>query len=266
MFTKMPLPLKNEIIYGPVNSKRLGRSLGINIISAKEKICSFNCIYCQYGITKKTSGTFFSTEEIEKALVDFFNNPRSIDYLTFSGNGEPTLHPEFARIVKKVKELRDKYAPSVPIALLSNSSNIINLSYETLEMIDVKIFKLDAGNEELFLKINRPLIKITLEEIVKGLKKVARKFPITIQTMFIIFNDENNYEKKALKDYLFRIKEINPAFIQIYSSDRPVAETNVSPITNEKLKKLEEIIHKKTKVLTRAYLNVPLAVRLGLER
>lgn len=259
----MTLPLKNNIIYGPVNSKRLGRSLGINILSTNEKICSFNCIYCQYGATKKSSNLFVSVEEVEEALCNFFANPVKIDYLTFSGNGEPTLHPDFDKIVKKVKSIRDKYAPSIPIALLSNSSNINNLSFEILEMIDIKIFKLDCGNEELFLKINRPLINISLKEIVKGLKRVSKRFPITIQTIFITFDNENNYEGKALKDYLSRIKEIKPAFIQIYSCDRPVAQNNVNLISDEKLKELEEIINKKTKFLVRAYLNVPLEVRLG---
>lgn len=259
----MPIPLKNNIIYGPVNSKRLGRSLGINILSTNEKICSFNCIYCQYGITKNSSGSFISVEEVEEALHNFFINPIKIDYLTFSGNGEPTLHPEFDKIVKKVKNIRDKYAPSIPIALLSNSSNINNLSFETLERIDIKIFKLDCGSEELFLKINRPIINISLKEIVKGLKKVSQKFPITIQTIFISFFNENNYEKKALEDYLSKIKEIKPAFIQIYSSDRPVAENNVNIIRDEKLKELEKFINQKSKILTRAYLNVPLEIRFS---
>lgn len=259
----MTIPLKNSIIYGPVNSKRLGRSLGINISSTEEKICSFNCIYCQYGITKGASFSFVSVEEVEKALCDFFIKPLRIDYLTFSGNGEPTLHPEFDKIVKKVKEIRDRFAPSIPIALLSNSSTINNLSDEVLKMIDVKIFKLDAGNEELFLKINRPIVNISLKEIVKGLKRVSKKFPITIQTIFISFGNEDNYGKEALKDYLSRIREIKPAFIQIYSCDRPVAENNVNLISDEKLKELEEIISKRTKTLVRAYLNVPLEVRLG---
>ncbi|MEM2175501.1 MAG: radical SAM protein [Candidatus Micrarchaeia archaeon] len=261
----MPISLKSNIIYGPVKSKRLGRSLGINILSTTEKICSFNCIYCQYGLTKNSKGSFISVEEVEEALHNFFTNPVRIDYLTFSGNGEPTLHPEFDKIVKKVKNIRDKYAPSIPIALLSNSSTINNLSYETLERIDVKIFKLDCGNEELFLKINRPIINISLKEIVYGLKRVSQKFPITIQTIFISFGDENNYEKEALKDYLLRIKEIKPAFIQIYSCDRPVAQNNVNLISDEKLKELEEIISKKTKNLVRAYLNVPLEVRFNIK-
>ncbi|MEO0096565.1 MAG: radical SAM protein [candidate division WOR-3 bacterium] len=259
----MPISLKNNIIYGPVNSKRLGRSLGINILSTMEKICSFNCIYCQYGITKNRKGSFISVEEVEEALYNFFANPVRIDYLTFSGNGEPTLHPEFEKIVKKVKNIRDKYAPAVPIALLSNSSNINSLPYETLKMIDIKIFKLDSGNEELFLKINRPVGNISLKEIVHGLKKVSQKFPITIQTIFISFGDENNYDKEALKDYLLRIKEIKPAFIQIYSCDRPVAQNNVNLISNEKLKELEKVINKKTKTLVRAYLNVPLEIRFS---
>ncbi len=259
----MSIPLKNNIIYGPVNSKRLGRSLGINILSTTEKICSFNCIYCQYGITKNSSGSFVSPEEVEEALSNFFANPIRIDYLTFSGNGEPTLHPEFDKIVKKVKNIRDKYAPSIPIALLSNSSNINNLSFKTLEMVDIKIFKLDCGSEELFLKINRPIINISLKEIIKGLKRASQKFPITIQTIFISFGEENNYEKKALKEYLLKIKEIKPAFIQIYSADRPVAQNNVNLISDEKLKELEKVIYKKSKSLTRAYLNVPCEIRFS---
>ena len=260
----MSLPLKNSIIYGPVKSKRLSRSLGINIISSSEKICSFNCIYCQYGLTKKFNNAFIPVKEVEEALINFFKSPQKIDYLTFSGNGEPTLHPEFETIVKIVKKIRDKFAPQIPIALLSNSSNILNLSLETLKMIDVKIFKLDCGNEELFLLINRPLVNITFKDIVKGLKKIAQRFPITIQTMFIDFKEKNNYEGEALRDYIKVIKEIKPAFIQIYSCDRPVAINGVKPISNEKLKELADLINKKTKILLRAYLNVPLEVRLGV--
>lgn len=258
----MVLPLKSSIIYGPVNSKRLLRSLGINILSNNEKICRFNCVYCQYGLTKKFSNSFISVKEVEEALSNFFLNPSKIDYLTFSGNGEPTIHPEFSEIVKVVKRIRDKLAPSIPIALLSNSSNILNLPIDILEMIDVKIFKLDAGNQKMFSLINRPLIDISLKEIIKGLKRIAKKLPITIQTMFITLSNENNYEGENLKDYLFLIKEIKPAFIQIYSADRPVAIKFVNPVSNEKLKELEEYINKKTKILVKAYLNIPLEVRL----
>ncbi len=125
----MVLELQKGIIYGPINSRRLGKSLGINLMPTSYKLCSFNCIYCHYGDTKILSRNLTpylkdlpSPTLVKQSLEKFLHNYPKIDFITFSGNGEPTLHPQFSEIVDIIKELRDKYIPDVKLALLSNST------------------------------------------------------------------------------------------------------------------------------------------------
>ena len=120
------LPLQSDIIYGPINSRRLGRSLGINLLPPSHKVCSFDCVYCHYGRTQvKTlypqAGQLPGVEEVLQAIQEGLQAHPDIDYLTFSGNGEATLHPQFLEIVAGVRRLRDQLRPDVKLTILSNS-------------------------------------------------------------------------------------------------------------------------------------------------
>ena len=157
----MLLPLQVDILYGPVNSRRLGRSLGINLMPGAYKLCSFNCVYCHYGHTdiKSLSADArdvpWSREVLREVEVALRKYP-DIDTITFSGNGEPTLHPAFAKIATAVSELRDSIAPNVRLALFSNATTA-HLAHvrEALALFDLPMLKLDAGDPGTLAAINR---------------------------------------------------------------------------------------------------------------
>ena len=173
------LPLQKGNIYGPVKSRRLGSSLGLNLLPRSYKLCSFNCIYCQYGLNPPQSPDMVSAlydelptvSAIKKAILAALASLREkIDYITFSGNGEPTLHPDFPAIVEVVRDIRDRYASHVKLAILSNSTTINKPEMvEALMQLDTPIMKLDAGSEKLYKRINRPAGGVDFNKIVEGL-------------------------------------------------------------------------------------------------
>ncbi|MEO0131753.1 MAG: radical SAM protein [candidate division WOR-3 bacterium] len=256
--TNKVLPLQSGIIYGPVNSKRLGRSLGINLLSTTKKICSFNCIYCHYGPTHELTCTpdayeLPSVSNIIQEIRLALQSSPNIDYLTFSGNGEPMIYPFFAEVVSEIQKLRDEFCPKVPIALLSNASCLAkDLFLSSLQLINVRIFKLDTADEVLFKKINRPYPDIKLADIINGLIKLSRKLPIVLQTIFMEGNVDNT-TPEALEKWLTAVKEIRPQEIQIYSTDRPVAEQGIIMVSDQKLQELAIFITQRTGIKTRPY-------------
>lgn len=252
------LPLQKGIIYGPVKSKRLGRSLGINLLPCDNKVCSFDCIYCHYGHTKiKTvkpdSIQFPSISEVLSEVEKALKSEIGFEYLTFSGNGEPMLHPQFTELAAEIKILKEKFRPTVALALLSNSS-LVGLTdiTDSIVSIEFPIFKLDCGDDATFQAINRPAPEIKLTEIIAGLKRLARRFKITIQTVFIN-GAVTNFTQEPLAQWLVAIKDIKPAAIQIYSTDRPVADAQVKMLSKEQLEDLAKTIRQKTGILTQAY-------------
>jgi len=252
------LPLQKGIIYGPVKSKRLGRSLGINLLPCDNKVCSFDCIYCHYGHTKiKTvkpnSIQFPSVSEVLSEVEKALKSEIGFEYLTFSGNGEPMLHPQFTELVAEVKALKERYRPTVTLTLLSNSS-LVGLTdiTDAIVSIEFPIFKLDCGDEVTFKALNRPAPEIKLNEIIAGLKRLARRFKITIQTVFVN-GMVTNFSQEPFARWLTAIKEIKPAAIQIYSTDRPVADTKVKMLSKEQLEEIAKTIRQKTGILTQAY-------------
>jgi wyosine [tRNA(Phe)-imidazoG37] synthetase (radical SAM superfamily) len=252
------LPLQKGIVYGPVNSKRLGRSLGINLFPASKKICTYDCIYCHYGETKDVTinpdrAGLPSTEQVVSAIEQALKSDLEFDYLTFSGNGEPMLHPDFRAIVEKVKKLRDKYRMHTPITLLSNSSCLVKkFDIDTLSQIDVRIFKLDCADQETFEAINGPVSGIKIKDIIDRLVKLSSVLPVIIQTIFMD-GPIKNYEDRIFDEWLAVIKKVKPQKIQIYSTDRPVATSNVKMVSDEKLEEIANIIREKSGIPTIAY-------------
>lgn len=252
------LSLQKGIIYGPVNSKRLGRSLGINLFPTTKKVCTFDCIYCHYGKTqdktlKPNRADLPSVNEVINAVEQALKSSIEFDYLTFSGNGEPMLHPDFAEIVRKVKDLKGKYRPNVPLTLLSNSSCLVKpIDFDTLTLIDNRIFKLDCADEETFKAMNNSVTEIKIQDIITGLEKLSAVLPITIQTVFID-GPIKNFEGAVFEKWLSAIKRIKPQKIQVYSTDRPVASSQIKMVSDEKLAEIANIIRAKTDIPTIAY-------------
>lgn len=235
----MLLKLKNEIIYGPVQSRRLGRSLGLNILPGGKKVCCFDCLYCQYGMEKsKTPGQTVKTKfptvndvlsALEHALKEL---PRPPAYITFSGNGEATLHPGFPSIVAGVMELRDAYSPVSKTAILSNSYTVPDpVIRKALSRLDGRIMKLDAGTDDVLTKYSGAAPGVTLEDIVKGLEMLP---DVTIQALFTKGPD-GNFSNRHIDAWVGQLKRIAPIFVQVYSLARNSPTSTIEKLTSEEL-------------------------------
>lgn len=220
-----------KIVYGPVSSWRLGRSLGIDLICSKEKICSFDCIYCQLGEPwKKTAqrNNFVSIEDMKIELVRALQIT-SPDVITFSGTGEPTLADNMNQAIKTIREISN-----VPLAVLTNSS-LINREdvRNTLSKLDIVVAKLDAHNEKIFQRINQPADNINFKDTIDGIKKFKKIFTgrLALQIMFI--NDNMRYA-----DEIAQLTScIEPDEVQI---NTPLRICPVKPLKKKQLDNIEE--------------------------
>jgi wyosine [tRNA(Phe)-imidazoG37] synthetase (radical SAM superfamily) len=231
------ISLQPDIIYGPILSRRLGRSLGINLLPANRKVCSFDCIYCQYGYThdlllNPIRSMLPSVSDVLAAVEAALKKPRTIDYLTFSGNGEPTIHPDFPEIVRGVKEIKSKLRPEAKLAILSNSSRITEPEITAaLRLLDAPMMKLDAGDDATFHTINHPVSRLKISDIVAGLKTLPN---LMIQSV-LIDGDISNVRGEAHEAWVKRIVELRPQVVHIYSTERPTAQSGIKCVSAEKL-------------------------------
>jgi wyosine [tRNA(Phe)-imidazoG37] synthetase (radical SAM superfamily) len=237
--------LFHDVIFGPVRSRRLGLSLGINLLPAHAKLCSFNCIYCECGWTPgppPPSPELPSRGEVagflEQRLQELADEDYLPDALTYAGNGEPTLHPDFAGIVDDTIELRDRYVPDAKVTVLSNSSMIhVPAVFRALNHLDNNILKLDAGSERMFRLINGPVSPVSFEELVSNLRKFNGN--VVIQSMFLrgMFKgelvDNTTPEETAL--WIEHLKAIRPKEVMIYPIARATPVHNLEKIPAEEL-------------------------------
>lgn len=241
--------LFGDIVFGPVMSRRLGVSLGINLLPINYKYCTFNCIYCECGWTEKAidkielpkrEEVYAALEERLKQLTAIESTP---DAITFAGNGEPTIHPDFEHIVDDTIKLRDQYVPSALISVLSNASMLSKASVRNaLGKIDRNILKLDAGSEEMFQRINKPSGGITLGRIVENLKLFKDK--VIIQSLFTRGEHEgvriDNTGGSEFDAWIGLVKELNPEYVMVYSIDRPTPSHGLEKISFEELQSIGE--------------------------
>ena len=249
------IALQKGIVYGPILSRRLGRSLGINILPIDCKVCSFDCVYCEYGrtdiITPYPACTTLPTlEEVRQAVHSALKKPRTIETITFSGNGEPTLHPQFPEIVCAVMAIRDAVRPQAQLAILSNSSTIYKIEIrKALEIIEAPMMKIDAGDAGTFKAINRPNRGVYFYEIVNGLKSISH---LIVQTMFID-GAITNIRGEAYEAWADLVGELKPKKVHIYSIERPTTEFGVKRVAPEKLQSIAEDIHRRFGIRGEAY-------------
>ena len=226
--------LFSKIIFGPVKSRRLGVSLGINLLPGSRKVCNFNCIYCECGWTldsKEEKSTLPERAEVYEALelklLEMKERDQHPDVITFAGNGEPTLHPDFPGIIDDCIELRNKYFPEARIAVLSNSTTITKPHIkEALLKIDQNILKLDSGFD-LTLKIhNQPRVNIRVAELIDNLKKFNGQ--LIIQTLFLRGsykgNTIDNTTPEEIEAWLTALQMIKPSEVMIYTVSRDTPE------------------------------------------
>lgn len=233
--------LFDDVVFGPVKSRRFGVSLGINLLPVGYKFCTFNCIYCECGWTFKENAKKHPLPkrvEIFKRLEEVLRKMKidgtSPDNITFAGNGEPTIHPQFAEIIDDTILLRDKYFPSAEITVLSNSTMLHKKSvFNALNKIENNVLKLDTVIDETFRVINQPYANTSLQTIIDNIKLFNGNQ--IIQTLFIRGKFENkavdNTTDKELNEWLKVLKEIKPKYVMIYPIDRdtPVAELEKIP-------------------------------------
>jgi wyosine [tRNA(Phe)-imidazoG37] synthetase (radical SAM superfamily) len=246
--------LFHDVIFGPVRSRRLGLSLGINLLPAHSKYCSFNCIYCECGWTPKDMSKLPElpsrkqvSQYLEYRLKELVEEDHIPDVLTFAGNGEPTMHPEFAGIVDDTLALRDKYMPRVKVAVLSNASMIHDPAvFHALLKLDDNIQKLDAGLEKMFLTINNPVLPVTFSNLVSNLQKFSGK--VIIQSMFLRgkYNGEviDNTTGPEVEEWLKQLALIRPYLVMIYPVSRATPVHNLEKITIFELEIIAEKVRK----------------------
>ena len=242
--------LFRELVFGPVKSRRLGVSLGINVLPTEYKYCSFNCIYCECGWTLKENFRhveFPKPEEIKNAMkqksLQMLEEGRTPDAITFAGNGEPTLHPDFPRIVDDTIELRDKYFPEASVTVLSNASMLHKKDVlEALKKVDQNMLKLDAGTRETFRLINQPPPHITLEKIIENLKKFNGH--LIIQSLFLRADINGKIIDNTLDPevdaWIGHLQAIRPYHVVIYPVDRETPEQNIEKISFDELQRIGE--------------------------
>lgn len=239
--------LFNDIVFGPIKSRRFGNSLGINLLPINNKVCNFNCIYCECGWTdlKGTKVNYFPKDTIinaiEKRFKELKESGELIDSITFAGNGEPTMHPDFDIIIDAVILLRNSYLPDVKITVLSNSALLGNKKvFDALLKIDKRVLKLDAGNTNMLNLIDMPLANRDINWYIEKLKLFNGN--VIIQTIFLKGNHDgiyiDNTTDKEVRDWIVALKEIKPKEVMIYTIDRETPATGLEKIDKEKLNEI----------------------------
>lgn len=230
------MTLHDGIIYGPIHSRRFGVSLGVNLLPPGRKVCSFNCVYCQYSWTEPLRSfeglDWPSPNEVAtavgRALGEIRGAGQTIDRITIAGHGEPTLHPAFAGVVAALRAVRDTEAKGVPVAILSNST-MVHLAHvrDALAGLDERNMKLDAGRQEELRQVNA--CGTPIEQIVDGL---AAMRDIAIQAMFVrdARGRIDNTTTEAVTAWLEALRRIRPRSVQIYTIDRPPALASLVPV------------------------------------
>ncbi len=244
--------LFHETVFGPVKSRRLGNSLGINLLPKDSKFCNFNCIYCECGWNPEQSGIPVKwpliekvSEELENKLKDLRANQQSVDAITFAGNGEPTLHPEFQIVVDEVIRLRKLYYPLAKTAILTNGTKIkVPAIASALQKLDLCIVKLDAGNEELFRLINQSVSKKSLSSLVMDFSDFNGE--IIVQSLFLKGNykgeEINNTSAEALNEWMARLKQINAKEVMLYTLDRDTPAKELYKVSEAELDSIKQLL------------------------
>lgn len=250
----MPTFLFDNVVFGPVSSRRLGISLGINLLPDDAKICNFDCIYCECGWThrkKMKNAEFHGREEIfealEKKLSQMKASAEKIDTITFAGNGEPTIHPKFAEIIDDTIGLKNKYFPTGKIAVLSNATMLHKKKvFDALLKIEYNILKIDSAFETTIKVLDNPLGNYSLKKVISHIKKFPRN--VTIQTMFVRGSFENNYVDNTTEieicAWLEIIKDIKPKMVMIYTIARDTPINTLQKIHKTKLDAIADKVNK----------------------
>ena len=228
--------LREETVFGPIHSRRLGNSLGVNLLPRDGKVCNFDCIYCECGWNKDGVGgePLPTAAKVRAALEDklaaLLLEGTSIDSITFSGDGEPTLNPEFPRIIDDTLALRDAYCPGAKVSVLSNATRVhIPEIFGALSKVDNPIMKIDAPTNALAALINNPAPGYDIDRVVEALKRFKGDF--CLQTMFLRSPSFRSDSPEVLEGWKAIVRTLRPRRIMVYTIDRPTPEAGLEKLS-----------------------------------
>jgi len=233
--------LFQSIIYGPIHSRRLGTSLGVELMPLDHKLCTFNCVYCECGWNTPVSHPVLPTrEQVKAALEEKLSTLNSqLSTITFSGNGEPTLHPDFLGIIEDTIALRNQYCPQAKVSVLSNSTQLGRPDVvQALQLCDNRILKLDAATDEMMRRIDLPVnTQLTVAQIITWLQQFNGDF--TLQTCFLRGEHNglpiDNTTPEQLSAWYQAVDTLHPKQIMIYVIDRKTPEEHLSKIPRSEM-------------------------------
>ena len=232
--------LREKLVFGPIFSRRLGSSLGINLLPENGKLCNFDCVYCECGWNRdgredtRLPQPAELRSELERVLADCLEKGVRIDSITFSGDGEPTLNPHFPEMIDITLELRDKYFPDSVVSVLSNATLISRPGVrEALMRVDNPILKLDAGIDSLALKMNQPSGHYSVRETVEAMKSFNGNF--VLQTMFLKGPGINSLAADNLEAWRNIVRELRPREVMMYTLDRPAPAEGLEKVPVESM-------------------------------
>ena len=235
--------MKEDTVFGPIHSRRLGSSLGINLLPTRGKLCNFDCIYCECGWNADGKGdrTLPTASEVRSALDaklrDCATACTSIDSITFSGDGEPTLNPDFPQIVKDTLALRDHWFPKAVVSVLSNATTVWRDEvFQALRLVDNPILKLDAPTDELAARINQPQGSYHIEDVVRSLERFEGDF--VLQTMFLRSPGFDSSAPEVLLQWMDIVRHLRPREVMVYTLDRPAPAEGLSKFTAAEMQAL----------------------------
>lgn len=233
--------LREETVFGPIHSRRLGNSLGINLLPENGKICNFDCVYCECGWNRdgREDTIIPSPDKVHKALESKLKalaaEGTRIDSITFSGDGEPTLNPGFPQIVDDVLSLRDIYCPAASVSVLSNATRVhIPEIFTALSKVDNPIMKIDAPTNRLASLINNPAPGYDVAKVVEALRKFNGDF--ILQTMFLHSPVFDSSSPEVLGGWMKIVRYLRPREIMVYTIDRPTPGEDLSKFSEEEMK------------------------------
>lgn len=233
--------IREETVFGPIFSRRLGSSLGINLLPVNGKICTFDCIYCECGWNRDGRGdtrlpnAAEVREALEAKLKQLEADGVPVDSITFSGDGESTINPDFPQIIDDTLALRDKYYPSAKVSVLSNATQVHRPEIlKALRKVDNPIMKIDAPTNELVEKINHPTPGYDVNRVVEALRQFNGDF--VLQTMFLKSKDFDSSSPEVLNGWMDIVRLLKPREVMAYTIDRPTPEEGLQKFTVEEMR------------------------------
>lgn len=235
--------MREELVFGPIHSRRLGSSLGINLLPTKGKLCNFDCVYCECGWNKDGRGDrrLPTAAELRLTLEEKLKECRDagtpIDSITFSGDGEPTLNPDFPEIIDITISLRDKYFLQAKVSVLSNATRIFREDvFEALRKVDNPILKIDAPTDVLAARINQPQGEYHVEDVVADLMRFEGNF--VLQTMFLRSPSFDSSSPEVLDGWMNIVRKLKPREVMVYTLDREAPAERLEKFSVEEMRTL----------------------------